>query len=91
VAFFGSACFKMLRLFIVAAFNVHFFACMFYRVKMQDEPNIVTTFYETRRADANVCKLSLPFHNFHSWHFLLVIRLDENFLAFFPLFTGLNR
>jgi hypothetical protein len=88
VAFFGSACFKMLRLFIVAAFNVHFFACMFYRVKMQDDPNIVTTFYETRRADANVCKLSLLFH---SWYFLLVIRLDVNFLAFFPLFTGLNR
>ena len=34
VVFFGSALFKTLRLFIVAAFSIHFFACIFYRVKV---------------------------------------------------------
>ena len=34
VVFFGSALFKILRLFILAAFSVHFFACLFYRVKV---------------------------------------------------------
>ena len=34
VVFFGSALFKMLRLFVVTAFSVHFFACIFYHVKV---------------------------------------------------------
>jgi hypothetical protein len=37
VVFFGSALFKTLRLFIVAAFSIHFFACIFYRVKVPSD------------------------------------------------------
>ena len=34
VVFFGSSLFKIVRLFVVAAFSIHFFACLFYRVKV---------------------------------------------------------
>ncbi len=34
VVMIGSAFFKMLRLFIVAAFLIHFFACIFYNIKV---------------------------------------------------------
>ena len=33
VVFFGSSLFKILRLFIVALFTIHFFTCLFYHVK----------------------------------------------------------
>ena len=34
MVFFGSSLFKIVRLFVVAAFSIHFFACLFYRVKV---------------------------------------------------------
>ena len=36
VVFFGSSLFKILRLFVLAIFTVHFFTCLFYRVKVRD-------------------------------------------------------
>ncbi len=55
VVFFGSATFKMLRLFIVAAFSVHVFACVFYRVKDSiDDQGALIEFYESREAPINV-------------------------------------
>lgn len=55
VVFFGSAAFKMLRLFLVAAFSVHLFACVFYRVKdSSDDQDAVMSFYEVKEASYDV-------------------------------------
>ena len=55
VAFFGSACFKLLRLFVFAAFNIHLFACIFYRVKDQDDDAVaVAQFYDARNVQVDV-------------------------------------
>jgi hypothetical protein len=49
VVFFGSAAFKMLRLFVITAFGVHMFACIFYRVKDNNEDqHAVIAFYESK-------------------------------------------
>ena len=34
VVFFGSVLFKIIRLFVVAAFVIHLHACLFYRIKV---------------------------------------------------------
>jgi hypothetical protein len=55
VVFFGSATFKMLRLVAFAAFSVHLFACIFYRVKDSNEdPESVVAFFESREAAIDV-------------------------------------
>ena len=55
VVFFGSAAFKMLRIFVVAAFSVHLFACIFYRVKDNNQDrDSVAVFYESREANFDV-------------------------------------
>ena len=55
VVFFGSAAFKMLRLFVVAAFSVHMFACIFYRVKdNSNDQDSVVAFYDSKQVDFDV-------------------------------------
>jgi hypothetical protein len=53
VVYFGTSLFKILRLLFIAMFSVHFFACLFYRVKeiSAASPDDVTDFYVTRNAD----------------------------------------
>jgi hypothetical protein len=46
VVFFGSAWYKMLRLFFVAGFAVHLFACIFFQVKSNNDN--VTAFYSAK-------------------------------------------
>jgi len=52
VVFFGSALFKILRLWILALFAIHLFCCLFYRVKVSsNEPDTVEAFFLSRNAD----------------------------------------
>ena len=58
VVFFGSVCFKMLRLFIIAAFSVHFFACAFYRVKaFSNDTDDDVAFYVSKNTDPDVSNI----------------------------------
>jgi hypothetical protein len=60
VVFFGSATFKMLRLVAFAAFSVHLFACIFYRVKdSSEDPESVVAFFESREAAIDVSSQSM--------------------------------
>jgi hypothetical protein len=60
VVFFGSAIFKIGRLLIIAAFSVHLFACIFFRVKINSAASEaeVVDFYVSRNIDANVSTVS---------------------------------
>ncbi len=53
VVYFGSSLFKILRLLFIAIFSVHFFACIFYRVKeiSARSPDDVIEFYVAKDAD----------------------------------------
>jgi hypothetical protein len=53
VVYFGSSLFKILRLLVIAIFSVHFFACIFYRVKevSAESSDDVVDFYVSRHAD----------------------------------------
>lgn len=56
VVYFGSAIFKITRLLVVATSSVHFFACIFYRVKEESAASNedVTTFYTSRNVQEDV-------------------------------------
>ncbi len=56
VIFLGSAVFKIARLLFIAMFSVHFFACIFFRVKIASasSPEEVIAFYTSRNAASNV-------------------------------------
>ena len=59
VVYFGSSLFKILRLLFIAIFSVHFFACIFYRVKEVSarSPDDVMEFYVAKNADQVVIML----------------------------------
>ncbi len=54
--YFGSAIFKIARLLFIAMLCVHFFACIYYRVKRDSTPNPddVEAFYQSRYVDQEV-------------------------------------
>jgi hypothetical protein len=56
VVYFGSAIFKITRLLFIATSSVHFFACIFYRVKILSAASAedVISFYTSRNVDENV-------------------------------------
>ena len=56
VLYFGSSVFKIARLLFVALLSVHFFACIFFRVKNETagSPDDVEAFYNSRGVDPNV-------------------------------------
>jgi hypothetical protein len=56
VVYFGSAIFKITRLLVIATSSVHFFACIFYRVKeaSASSPEDIVSFYTSRNIDENV-------------------------------------
>ena len=56
VVYFGDTLFKALRLAVLGASSVHFFACIFYRVKIlsaKSEEDVIA-FYNSRDIDENV-------------------------------------
>ncbi len=57
VVYLGAALFKILRLLLVGAFSVHFFACIFFRVKVATAVNAedVVLFYSSRNVEEDVC------------------------------------
>ena len=54
--YLGSAVFKISRLLFIALLSVHFFACIFYRVKEASalQPEDVAAFYVSKSVDPNV-------------------------------------
>jgi hypothetical protein len=64
VLYFGSSVFKIARLLFVALLSVHFFACIFYRVKKDSaaSPEDVDTFYTSRGVSPNVRGVLLCVH-----------------------------
>ncbi len=54
--YLGSAVFKIARLLFVAMFSVHFFACLFFRVKTvsADSADDVTAFYTSKNVAQDV-------------------------------------
>ena len=56
VLYCGPNLFKVTCLLYIAGMSVHFFACIFYRVKQEsaDSPADVTYFYTSRDVDPNV-------------------------------------
>ena len=56
VVYLGSAIFKIARLLVVATFSVHFFACIFFRVKLNSAASEadVVEFYASRNVEENV-------------------------------------
>ncbi len=53
--YFGSAVFKIARLLSIAMLCVHFFACMYFRIKKESSsPEDVAIFYESKYVDENV-------------------------------------
>ncbi len=53
--YFGTAIFKMARLLIIAMMCVHFFACIYFKVKKESSsPEDVALFYESKYVDENV-------------------------------------
>ena len=76
VVYFGSALFKIIRLLLVATFCVHFFACIFYRVKdiSAESQEAVDEFYASRDVSSDVS--TVDFSDFRvSYHFFAE-RLD---------------
>jgi hypothetical protein len=67
VVYFGSAVFKIIRLLLVAIFSVHFFACIFYRVKdiSAESQEDVTDFYESKNIATDVIPI-IELHVFDS-------------------------
>ena len=61
VVYLGAALFKILRLLLVGAFSVHFFACVFYRVKIvsAESSDEVSLFYSSRKVQEDVKFLPL--------------------------------
>jgi hypothetical protein len=64
VLYFGSSVFKIARLLFVALLSVHFFACIFYRVKKDSaaSPEDVNMFYTSRGVSPNVRDVFLCVH-----------------------------
>jgi hypothetical protein len=62
VLYFGSAIFKIVRLLFIALLCVHFFACIYYRVKRDTTPNTddVEAFYQSRYVEPNVSRGMRP-------------------------------
>ncbi len=60
VIYLGSAIFKIARLLFIALFSVHFFACVFFRVKVVSavSPEHVTEFYSSKNVASNVSVLN---------------------------------
>ena len=60
VLYFGSAIFKIARLLFIAMLCVHFFACIYYRVKRDTTPNPddVEAFYKSKYVEQDVSLLS---------------------------------
>ncbi len=56
VLYFGSAIFKIARLLFIAMLCVHFFACIYYRVKRDTTPNPddVEAFYQSKYVEQDV-------------------------------------
>ena len=56
IVYCGATLFKVLRLVIIATSSVHFFACIFYRVKIlsAQTPDEVSNFYVSRGVDLDV-------------------------------------
>jgi hypothetical protein len=56
VLYLGSSSFKICRLLFIAMLSVHFFACAFYKVKMESAASIsdVQAFYHSKNADPEV-------------------------------------
>ena len=56
IVYVGDTLFKVLRLVLIGGSSVHFFACIFYRVKILSAMSVddVTTFYTSRNIDENV-------------------------------------
>ena len=56
IVYCGATLFKVLRLIIVAASSVHFFACIFFRVKIlsAQTPEEVSSFYVSKGVDLDV-------------------------------------
>ncbi len=54
--YFGSAIFKIARLLFIAMLCVHFFACIYYRVKRETTPNPddVEAFYQSKYVEQDV-------------------------------------
>ena len=50
MVYLGAAIFKITRLLVIAVSSVHFFACIFYKVKQisADSPEEVAAFYTSR-------------------------------------------
>ncbi len=59
VVYLGAALFKILRLLLVGAFFVHFFACIFFRVKVATaiSEEDVSIFYSSRNVEEDVSTL----------------------------------
>ncbi len=58
VLYFGSAIFKIARLLFIAMLCVHFFACIYYRVKRDTTPNPddVEAFYQSKYVEQDVSR-----------------------------------
>jgi hypothetical protein len=56
VVYLGAALFKILRLLMIGAYSVHFFACIFYRVKIVSAVNSdeVALFYLSKNVGEDV-------------------------------------
>ncbi len=77
--YLGSAIFKIARLLFIAMLCVHFFACIFYRVKRDtaQNPENVVSFYEARYVDQDV--RSVPCGN------IVIVELSGPYLCVFLL------
>ena len=94
VLYFGSSVFKIARLLSVAMMSVHFFACVYYRVKEESaaSPEDVELFYTSRGVDPNV---SCILHSVCSEGPNLTIifklqNLSKSYVSC-PLFTSLSK
>jgi hypothetical protein len=56
IVYCGDTLFKVVRLILVGAFSVHFFACIFFRVKIVSAhtEEDVTNFYTSRNIEPDV-------------------------------------
>ena len=62
VLYFGSAMFKICRLLLIAMSSVHFFACIFFRVKKESaaSPDDVAAFYSSKGVDPEASGTGYP-------------------------------
>ena len=83
VLYFGSVIFKIGRLTAVAALSVHFFACAFYRVKIDsaDKPEDVEDFYLSRGVEPTVREAPPPIR-LHLWQALThcICRISRGYM-----------